>query len=57
MDKKCIVCGKSKMEVPVTNFEYKENSFYICPQHLPMLIHSPHKLAGLIPDAENLDAG
>lgn len=57
MDKKCIVCSRTHEEVPVTKFEYRDNVFHICPQHIPILIHSPHKLAGLIPDAENLDAG
>jgi len=56
-EKKCIVCDISKEEVPVTKFEYKNSEFYICPQHIPVLIHDPQKLVGLIPDAENLKAG
>ncbi|MBN2615012.1 MAG: hypothetical protein JXR71_04900 [Bacteroidales bacterium] len=57
VEKKCIVCNASHNEVPVTRFEYKESVFYICPQHIPVLIHDPQKLVGLIPDAENLNAG
>jgi len=57
MERKCIVCGKNHQEIPVTKFYYKENEFYICPQHIPMLIHKPTELAGLIPDAENFQAG
>ena len=44
-------------EVPVTKFEYKSSEFYICPQHIPVLIHDPQKLVGLIPDADKLNAG
>lgn len=55
--KKCIVCHASQEEVPLTIFIYKDSEFYICPQHIPVLIHDPKKLTGLIPDAENLTAG
>ena len=57
IEKKCIVCNSSKEEVPVTKFEYKNSEFYICPQHIPVLIHDPQKLVGLIPDADKLNAG
>ena len=57
MDKKCIVCGKSHTEIPVTRFEYKSAEFFICPQHIPVLIHDPQRLVGLLPDAENFEAG
>jgi len=56
-EKKCLVCGKIHEEVPLTKFEYKESEFYICPQHIPVLIHDPQKLVGLIPDADKLNAG
>ncbi len=57
VEKKCVFCGASKNDVPVTRFEYKESEFYICPQHIPVLIHDPQKLVGLIPDADKLNAG
>lgn len=56
-EKKCIVCESNHDEVPVTKFEYKDIEFYICPQHIPVLIHDPQKLVGLIPDADKLNAG
>jgi hypothetical protein len=28
---------------------------WICPQHLPVLIHDPSKLAGKLPGAESLE--
>lgn len=51
-EKKCIVCKKTHNEIPLTSFDYKEMQFWICPQHLPILIHSPQKLADFLPGAE-----
>lgn len=50
----CLVCKKPSDEVPLISFEYKDTGLWICPQHLPVLIHDPGKLAGLLPGAENL---
>lgn len=50
----CLVCNKPSGEVPLLSFEYKDTGLWICPQHLPVLIHDPGKLAGLLPGAENL---
>jgi len=54
-NKKCIVCGKTHHEIPLTNFDYKEISFWICPQHIPVLIHNPHQMADLLPGAEHFE--
>jgi hypothetical protein len=40
--------------VPLINFSYQGKELWICPQHLPILIHEPQKLAGKLPGAENL---
>ena len=50
----CLVCRKPSAEVPLISFQYKSSDLWICPQHLPVLIHDPTKLAGLLPGAENL---
>ncbi len=55
--KECLVCKKSAQEVPVTKFYYQETHFYICPQHIPVLIHDPQKLVGLLPGADEMQAG
>ncbi len=47
--KKCIVCTKTEDEVPVLEFSFKGKKYAICSQHIPVLIHSPHKLASLVP--------
>jgi len=53
-EKTCLVCKKSSEEIPVTKFYHKESEFYICPQHIPVLIHNPQELIGLLPDADKL---
>ena len=55
--KECIVCKANSTEVPVTKFYYQESEFYICPQHIPILIHNPQDLTGLLPGAEKLNKG
>ena len=52
--KECLVCQKTQNEVPVTEFHYKNSSFYICAQHMPVIIHNPQQLIGLLPDADKM---
>ncbi|KGL63503.1 hypothetical protein PHEL85_0539 [Polaribacter sp. Hel1_85] len=52
-----MVCKKSSTETPVTKFYYQESEFYICPQHIPVLIHKPHELEGLLDGADKLQGG
>jgi hypothetical protein len=51
----CLVCQRPSEEVPLISFRYQGSNLWICPQHLPMLIHDPAKLSGLLPGAENLE--
>ncbi len=55
-DKKCIICGKTHLEIPLTQFDYKQTNFWICPQHIPVLIHEPNKMADLLPGADQFEA-
>jgi len=55
--RECVVCQASSDEMPVTKFYYKEGHFYICPQHIPILIHNPQKLVGTLDGAEGFIAG
>jgi hypothetical protein len=55
--KECIVCKKSPTEIPVTKFYHKQSEFYICCQHIPVLIHNPEQLVGLIDGADKLQGG
>ncbi len=56
-DKACLVCKKSSSETPVTKFYYQESEFYICPQHMPVLIHNPQELIGLLDGVDKLQGG
>ena len=51
--KECLVCKKASTEIPVTKFYYQENEFYICPQHMPTIIHNPQELIGLLDGADD----
>lgn len=50
----CFVCNQPQSEVPLIQFQYKDIEYHVCPEHLPIMIHSPQKLTGLLPDAEKL---
>jgi len=56
-EKTCLVCKKSSKETPVTKFYHKDSEFYICPQHLPILIRNPQELVGLLEGADKLQGG
>ena len=49
-EKKCIVCGSDTNEMPLLKFEFKQQEIYVCSEHIPIIIHQPQKLQGLIPD-------
>jgi hypothetical protein len=50
----CIVCKQSSQDIPLLAVEYQDQHYFICPQHLPILIHHPEELAGSLPGAEKL---
>lgn len=50
----CIVCQRSSSEVPLLAIHSQGDSYWICPQDLPILIHKPQQLTGKLPGAENL---
>lgn len=52
----CLVCKRDSDEIPLISFEYKGSGLFICPQHLPILIHDPTKLAEVLPGADGFEA-
>jgi hypothetical protein len=52
--KACLACEREASEVPLISFEFRGRTMWICPQHLPLLIHDPQRLAGRLPGAEDL---
>ncbi len=55
LDKFCLVCKRNEEEIPLINLSYQGNALWICPQHIPVLIHDPGKLTGTLPGAEGLE--
>jgi hypothetical protein len=53
----CIVCERDQNLVPLIQIQYQEETHWICPQHLPILIHKPAQLAYKLPGIENLSPG
>lgn len=49
-EKRCVVCGSSSEEMPILTFEFKKQEIHVCSQHIPIIIHQPHKLQEIIPD-------
>ena len=47
----CLSCGRSSDEVVLLPLEYRSLQLRICPQCLPVLIHHPARLEGLLPGA------
>ena len=37
----CLVCNRTGKQTPLITLEYRNRQFWICPQHLPVLIHDP----------------
>ncbi len=56
-EKHCLVCQRDEQTVPLVRVDFKGNEYWICPQHIPVLIHDPQKLEGMLPGAENMQAG
>ena len=52
--KMCLKCERGPDVTPLIALEYRGNRLWICPQHIPLLIHDPAQLVGRLPGAENL---
>lgn len=50
----CLFCHRTEQQVPLVSLKYDGKDLWICPQHLPVLIHDPAQLIGKLPGAENL---
>jgi hypothetical protein len=51
----CLACGRGQDVTPLVSLAYRGSAFWICPQHLPILIHDPQRLVGKLPGAEGLE--
>ena len=44
-----LYCERGSNQIPLVALVYQGEELWICPQHLPILIHSPAKLADKFP--------
>jgi len=47
----CVYCEQVDNQVPLIPFTFRGETYAICPQHLPILIHKPEQLADTLPGA------
>ena len=52
----CLYCERNDDQVPLLALKYQGEDFWICPQHLPILIHKPAQLADKLPGVEFLSS-
>jgi len=52
--KQCLACERGSDLTPLIALEYRGEQIWICPQHLPILIHDPGQLVGRLAGAEDL---
>jgi hypothetical protein len=52
--KQCLACERGADVTPLIPLEYRGERLWICPQHLPLLIHDPGQLVGRLAGAEHL---
>jgi hypothetical protein len=53
-NQKCLACERSSAVTPLILIDYRGSRLWICPQHLPLLIHDPAQLIGKLEGAEDL---
>jgi hypothetical protein len=53
-EKTCLNCGRSSDQAPLMTLDFRGETYYLCPQCLPVMIHKPQNLVGKLPGAETL---
>ena len=53
-EKTCLNCGRSSDQAPLMSLDFRGETYYLCPQCLPVMIHKPQNLVGKLPGAETL---
>ena len=48
---KCLYCERDADQIPLISLQFRGQALWICPQHLPILIHKPEQLADTLPGA------
>lgn len=48
---RCLACQTNADEIPLISLTYRGHALWICPQHMPVLIHDPVQLLDHLPHA------
>lgn len=51
----CLACDQDSATVPLIALDYRGERYWICPRHMPVLIHDPKSLVGRLPGAEGFE--
>ncbi len=51
-NKVCLNCDRTDQQIPLLHLTFKNETKYICPQCMPVLIHKIHTLAEKLPGVE-----
>ncbi len=46
--KECLVCKRDDQTIPLIQITYKEKVLWICPEHMPILIHKTDQLLAML---------
>lgn len=50
----CLACERTSDQIPLLAMQFQGKQLWICPEHLPILIHKPAQLADRLAGAEGL---
>jgi hypothetical protein len=50
----CLACERTSDQIPLLAMQFQGKQLWICPEHLPVLIHKPQMLVGRLAGAEGL---
>lgn len=45
----CLACATTADDIPLISLAYRGHGLWICPQHMPVLIHDPVQLLDRLP--------
>jgi hypothetical protein len=52
---KCLFCDSTSQDIPLIKMLYQGKEHYICPQHMPVIIHKPHQLQDILPGVKSVE--
>ena len=52
---KCIFCEQTSEDIPLLQLKYKGEIAWICPQHMPTIIHKTAQLKEIFPEVSYVE--